>query len=202
MTESGAGAEKVGVVGNGDAASAVARTAQVVGDTSGGGGERPVRAQGKILTDIDAMRELIASAKSVALVGVSGNIRKASYFVLTYLSRTGLRLYPVNPNYPEILNYTCYPSLRELPERPDIVDIFLSGDAVERITEEAIAVGAGSVWMQLGISNRAAAERAASAGLQVVQNRCIKLEHGRWSGKMRTAGLNTGVFSSRRVRKL
>ena len=141
---------------------------------------------------------IISTARSVALVGVSANPIRSSNFVATYLVRTPLRIYPVNPAYDEVLGLPCSPSLRDLPEAPDIVDVFRNPDAIPGVVEEAIEVGAKVVWLQLGLRHDEAARRAMEAGLEVVQDRCLKIEHARFSGKLHLAGFDTGVISSRR----
>jgi hypothetical protein len=146
--------------------------------------------------------QIIQNAKSVALVGVSANILRSSNFVAAYLVRTDLDMYPVNPMYDEILGLKSYPSLADLPVVPDIVDVFRRRDELPNVVDEAIAVGAKVVWFQLGLRHDEAAEKAEAAGLQVVQDRCLKIEHARFSGKLHLAGFNTGVISSRRLRPI
>lgn len=146
--------------------------------------------------------EIIRSARSVALVGVSANPIRSSNFVAAYLVRTGLRVYPVNPAYDEVLGLPCHPTLRDLPEVPDIVDVFRSPEAIPGVVEEAIEVGAKVVWLQLGLRHEEAAARARQAGLAVVQDRCLKIEHARWNGSLHLAGFDTGVISSRRRRPI
>jgi predicted CoA-binding protein len=141
---------------------------------------------------------IIREARSVALVGVSANPIRSSNFVATYLVRTPLATYPVNPAYGEVLGLRCYPALHDLPEVPDIVDIFRREDAIPAVVEEAIEVGARVVWFQLGLRHDEAAQRARNAGLEVVQDRCLKIEHARFSGKLHLGGFDTGVISSRR----
>lgn len=145
---------------------------------------------------------IIREAESVALVGVSANPLRSSNFVATYLVRTDLRMYPVNPNYDEVLGMKSYPSLADLPEVPDIVDCFRRPEDLPGVVEEAIAIGAKVVWFQLGLRNDAAAGRAVEAGLEVVQDRCLKIEHARFAGGLHLAGFNTGVISSRRRRDI
>ena len=145
---------------------------------------------------------ILQSAESVALVGVSANPLRSSNFVATYLTRTGLRMYPVNPNYEEVLGLRSYPSLADLPEVPDIVDCFRKGEDLPDVVEEAIAVGAKVVWFQLGLRNDEAAARAQEAGLRVVQDRCLKIEHARFAGGLHLAGFDTGVITSRRRREI
>lgn len=145
---------------------------------------------------------ILQQAGSVALVGVSANPLRSSNFVATYLQRTSLRLYPVNPHYDEVLGMRCYPSLADLPEVPDIVDCFRKPEDLPAVVEEAIQVGAKVVWFQLGLRNDEAAARAVEAGLDVVQDRCLKIEHARFAGGLHLAGFDTGVISSRRRRAI
>lgn len=145
---------------------------------------------------------IIREAKSVALVGVSGNDLRASNFVAAYIARTHFRVYPVNPMYDEILGLKCFPSLAALPEVPDIVDVFRKHSALPGVVDEAIAIGAKVVWFQLGLRHDEAAQKAIDAGLEVVQDRCLKIEHARFSGRLNLAGFDTGVISSRRHREI
>jgi predicted CoA-binding protein len=145
---------------------------------------------------------IMRTAESVALVGVSANPIRSSNFVASYLVRTPFRTYPVNPSYDEVLGRRCYPSLRDLPEVPDIVDIFRRPDAIPAVVEEAIEVGARVVWFQLGLRHDEAAEMALAAGLEVVQDRCLKIEHARWHGGLHLGGFDTGVISSKRRRPI
>jgi predicted CoA-binding protein len=142
--------------------------------------------------------QIIQSARTAALVGISANPIRSSNFVATYLVRTPMRTYPVNPAYDEVLGLECYPTLADLPEAPDIVDIFRRPDAIPGVVDEAIEVGAKVVWFQLGLRHDEAAKRAADAGLLVVQDRCLKIEHARFSGKLHLAGFDTGLISSKR----
>ncbi|HEY6318320.1 MAG TPA: CoA-binding protein [Acidimicrobiia bacterium] len=145
---------------------------------------------------------ILQTAESVALVGVSPNPLSSSNFVATYLIRTPFRIYMVNPAADEILGRPSYPSLADLPEVPDIVDVFRRHDAIPGVVEEAIAVGAKVVWLQLGVRHGEAARTAMDAGLLVVQDRCLKIEHARFSGRLNLAGFNTGVITSTRRRPL
>ncbi len=155
-----------------------------------------------LMAEPDARERLriLRHARSVALVGVSANPLRSSNFVATYLIRTPYRIYPVNPNYDEVLGLRCYRSLRELPEVPDIVDCFRRVEDLPAVVEEAIEVGAKVVWFQLGLRNDQAARRAREAGLVVVQDRCLKIEHARFAGGLHLAGFDTGVISSKRRR--
>ena len=154
--------------------------------------------------EVDARERLriMRSAKSVALVGVSANPIRSSNFVASYLIRTDFVTYPVNPMYDEVLGMKCYPSLQDLPQVPDIVDIFRREDQIPTVVEEAIAVGAKVVWFQLGLRNDEAARMALDAGLAVVQDRCLKIEHARFAGGLHLGGFDTGVITSKRRRAL
>jgi uncharacterized protein len=152
-------------------------------------------------TAVERLR-IIQNAASVALVGVSSNPIRSSNFVASYLVRTPFRTYPVNPAYDEVLGLKCYDTLHDLPEVPDIVDVFRRHDAIPEVVDQAIDVGAKVVWLQLGLRHDEAAQKAVDAGLLVVQDRCLKIEHARFSGKLHLAGFNTGVVSSKRRRPI
>lgn len=136
----------------------------------------------------------------MALVGVSQNPLRSSNFVATYLIRQAYRMYAVNPNYDEVLGMKCYPTLADLPVVPDLVDCFRRAEDLPGVVQEAIDVGAKVVWFQLGLRNDEAAQMAIDAGLSVVQDRCLKIEHARFAGGLHLAGFDTGVVSSRRRR--
>ncbi|WP_255305220.1 CoA-binding protein [Microbacterium sp. 3J1] len=143
--------------------------------------------------------EVLRRARSIAIVGASNNPSRASYFVATYLlSSTGYEVYLVNPRETEILGQPVYASLADLPVAPDIVDVFRRHDDLPGVAQEAIEAGAQTLWLQLGSWNEDAAAIAESAGLAVVMDRCIKIEHARFHGGLHLAGFDTGVISSRR----
>jgi uncharacterized protein len=144
--------------------------------------------------------QILRDAKTVALVGVSPNPLRSSNFVATYLTRTPYTMWPVNPHAEEVLGLKCYPTLADLPGVPDIVDCFRKASELPQVVEEAIAVGAKVVWFQLGLRNDEAAAMAVAAGLKVVQDRCLKIEHARFAGGLHLAGFDTGVISSKRRR--
>lgn len=146
--------------------------------------------------------QIIQNFESVALVGVSANPIRSSNFVASYLVRTPFRTYPVNPAYDEVLGLKTYDTLANLPEVPDIVDVFRRHEAIPEVVDQAIEIGAKVVWLQLGIRHDEAAQKAADAGLLVVQDRCLKIEHARFSGRLHLAGFNTGVISSKRRRPI
>ncbi len=142
---------------------------------------------------------LLQQAKSVAIVGASSNPARASYFVGTYLlASSDFTVYFVNPMADEILGHRAYASLADLPAAPDIVDVFRKPSDLPEVLDEAIAAHAKTLWLQLGIEDEAIAEQASAAGMNVVMNRCIKIEHARFHGGLHLAGFNTGVISSRR----
>jgi predicted CoA-binding protein len=149
-------------------------------------------------TAIDRLR-ILRETRTIAMVGLSSNPFRPSHFAAIYMLAEGYNVIPVNPREQEILGRRCYASLRDIPQKVDLVDIFRDPEAVPPIVEEAIAIGAKVVWMQLGVINQAAAQRARDAGLEVVMDACVKIEHARFFGGLNTIGLNTGVISARRM---
>ena len=146
------------------------------------------------------IREILSRYRTIAMVGASANTSRPSYFAMKYLKQKGFRVIPVNPGQAgkEILGERVYASLADIPEKVDIVDIFRSSDAALGITKQAIELGAKVVWMQLGVRNDEAARLAEQAGLQVVMNRCPKIEYGRLSGELGWAGVYSRRLSSKR----
>jgi predicted CoA-binding protein len=146
--------------------------------------------------------EIMKNATNVAIVGASDNPSRASYFVATYLmSASHFKLFFVNPRLETLFGQPVYKSLADIPEQIDIVDAFRKSEDIPGVLDEAIAINAKVLWMQLGIRNQEAAERGVAAGLTVVQDRCLKIEHARFHGGLHLAGFNTGVISSRRNAK-
>ncbi|GAA2006202.1 CoA-binding protein [Brevibacterium samyangense] len=142
---------------------------------------------------------LLQNTRSIAIVGASNKPSRASYFVSTYLlSSSPYTVYFINPTATEILGHPVYPSLADLPEAPDLVDVFRKHDDLPQVAQEAVDVGAKALWLQLGSWNEDAARIAGDAGLTVVMNRCVKIEHARFHGGLHLAGFNTGVISSKR----
>lgn len=142
---------------------------------------------------------ILRRAKSIAIVGASPNPSRSSYFVGTYLLQSSdYRVYFVNPNATEILGQKAYPDLASLPEVPDIVDVFRKASDIPSVMDDALAVGAPTVWVQLGIWNEEAAIYGESKGLTVVMDRCLKVEHARFHGGLYLMGFDTGVISSRK----
>ena len=135
-----------------------------------------------ISTQPDAIRKLLQDARTIAIVGLSAKADRPSNEVAHRLQRAGYTIIPVNPAYEEVLGQKCYPSLHEVPGKIDLVDVFRKPAEVMGVVDEAIAVGAGSVWLQLGVIAPDAADKAAAAGLKVVSDRCTKIEHRRLIG--------------------
>lgn len=156
----------------------------------------------KLLTSSGEALQVLRAYSHLAMVGLSANPFRPSHFAAIYMLSEGYDVIPVNPRETEILGRTCYPSLTEAAKHHpiEIVDIFRNPKEVPPIVEEAITIGAKVVWMQLGVIHEAAAQRAIDAGLDVVMDRCVKLEHARFHGGQNLIGLNTGVVSARRLR--
>jgi len=151
-----------------------------------------------IVDDIAGLRRILGRSRTLAVVGLSAQWHRPSYFAAKYMQDHGYRIIPVNPRYGEVLGEKCYADLRSIPGPVDIVDCFRKSVEIPAIADDAIAMGAKVLWMQLGIVNDEAARRASEAGLDVVMNRCVKIEHARILGGLNWAGVNTGVISSRR----
>ncbi len=145
------------------------------------------------------IRGILATVRTIAMVGASTNWNRPSYFVMKYLQGKGYRVIPVNPVAAgqDLQGERVYASLRDIPDKIDMVDIFRASDAVPPIVEDAIAIGARVVWMQLGIRNDAAAEHAEAAGLEVIMNRCPKIEFGRLGGELSWSGVNSNIIRNR-----
>jgi predicted CoA-binding protein len=154
--------------------------------------------QGPFATTAADRIRILERYKRIAMIGLSANPFRPSHFAAIYLLSHGYDVTPVNPREKEVLGRRSYASLRDVPGPIEIVDIFREPAAVPAIVEDAIAVGAKVIWMQLGVIHEAAAERARQAGLEVVMDRCIKIEHARFFGGLSTIGLNTGVLSSQK----
>ena len=142
------------------------------------------------------IQRAIHSAKTVAVVGLSKQHLRASYFVGFYLRRHGYHVIPVNPREPEILGEKSYKSLVDVPVHVDIVNVFRAPDAVPAIAEEAVKIGAGTLWCQFGVISAEGARIAENGGVSVVMDRCIKVEHARYIGRMHWLGFNTGRITS------
>ncbi len=163
----------------------------------GVGGNSPVNLGAFASTASQRLR-ILERYRRIAMVGLSANPFRPSHFAAIYLLAEGYDVIPVNPGETRVLDRPCYPSLATVPGAIEVVDIFREPAAAPAIVEEAITVGAKVVWMQLGVIHEAAAERARVAGLEVVMDRCMKIEHARFFGGLNTVGMNTAVLTSRR----
>ena len=150
------------------------------------------------MEDIPTLRRILKDNHVIAVVGLSANWYRPSYFAAKYLLDHGYRVIPVNPSYKEVLGQKCYATLRDIPEKVDIVDCFRKSEEIMPLADDAIAIGAKVLWMQIGVLNDAAAAKARKAGLDVVMDRCMKIEYARLFGGLNWAGVNTGVISAKR----
>ena len=146
------------------------------------------------------IQELLKSAKTIAVVGLSTEKTKASNMAASYLQDEGYRVIPVNPRVDEVLGEKSYPDVKSIPFPVDIVDIYRPAAEVPQIVEDAIANGAKAVWMQLRIVDLESADHAVQAGLTAIVDKCVKMEHGRYGGMLHWAGMNTEVISAQRRR--
>ena len=144
------------------------------------------------------IRHILRNHRRVAMVGLSANESRPSFFVGYYLQRMGFEVIPVNPRYEQILGQKSYPDVVSIPEPPDVVDVFRRPDEISEVVDEAMTVGAKSLWLQFDVVNETEAARAQEAGLLVVMDKCMKIEHGRLRGGLHTAGMRTGVITTRR----
>ena len=153
------------------------------------------------MTDIRDLRRIMTDYKRVAIVGLSEDWSRPSNFAAKYLLDHGFEVIPVNPKYAEILGQKCYADLRDIPTPVDIVDLFQRVERVPPFVDQAIEIGAKVVWLQLGIVHEEAEQKARDAGLEVVHDRCMKIEYARLFGGLNTIGVNTGIISSQRPRQ-
>jgi predicted CoA-binding protein len=142
------------------------------------------------------IQRVLNTARTIAVVGLSNNELRASYFVGYYLTRHGYRVIPVNPRETEILGETSYPSLLDVPDKVDIVNVFRAPDALPEIAQQTVQVGAGALWCQFGVINETGARTAEDGGVTVIMDRCIKVEHARYVGRMHWLGFNTERITS------
>jgi len=154
------------------------------------------------MDDINTLRRILKDCRVIAVVGLSANWHRPSYFAAKYMQEHGYRVIPVNPQYQEVLGEKCYASLRDIPGKVDMVDVFRKTADVLPIAEDAVAIGARVLWQQLGVRNQAAADLARARGLEAVMDRCVKIEHGRLFGGLNWVGVNTRVVSAKRPRWL
>jgi len=156
------------------------------------------------MDDIHTLRRILRENHVIAVVGLSADWYRPSNFAAKYLQEHGYRVIPVNPRYAgqTVLGERCYGSVREIPEKVDVVDVFRRTQDVPPIADDAIAIGAKVLWQQIGVKNEEAAARARAAGLETVMDRCMKIEHGRLFGGLNWVGVNTKVISAKRPRWL
>ena len=154
------------------------------------------------MTDANTLRRILDTNKAVAVVGMSNKIHRPSYFVGKYLLDHGYTVYPVNPTFDEVLGLKSYPSLSDIPDAIDIVNCFRRSDQMLDLAKESIKIKAKVLWMQLGVVNEEARQLAQTNGLEVVMDRCTKIEHARLFGGLNWAGVNTGLISSKRPKKI
>ena len=150
------------------------------------------------MPDIPTLRRILAECQTIAVVGLSAKWHRPSFFAAKYLQDHGYRVIPVNPNYEEILGEACYPNLEAIPEQVDMVDLFQKPEITPDYARQAVKIGARALWLQLGIVNEEARQIGEASGLDVVMNRCVKIEHARLFGGLNFVGVNTRVISSQR----
>ncbi len=154
--------------------------------------------------DIETLRKILIQTRVIAVVGLSANWWRPSFFAAKYMQDHGYRIIPVNPNYEEILGERCYPSLEDIPKdiEVDMVDLFQRSEMTPPLARSAAAIGAKVLWLQLGVRNDEAAGLAVAGGLDVVMDRCVKIEHGRLLGGLNLFGVTTNVISAKRPKWL
>jgi predicted CoA-binding protein len=150
------------------------------------------------MSTIAQLRRILKENHTIAIVGLSADWYRPSYFAAKYMQEHGFRIIPVNPKYTEILGEKCYPDLKSIPEKIDMVDVFRKSADCAPIAKEAVAIGAKVLWLQLGVENDEAKAIAESGGVEFVENRCVKIEYARLFGGLSWFGVNTRIISSRR----
>lgn len=150
------------------------------------------------VTDSNGLRRILGNNHRIAVVGLSANPMRPSYFAAKYLKDHGYEIVPVNPNHEAVLDEKCYPDLLSIPGKIDIVDLFQKPDQIPAFVDQAITIGAKIIWMQLGIINEGAAKKAGDAGMEVVMDRCMKIEYARLFGGLNLVGVNTRMISAKR----
>jgi uncharacterized protein len=156
--------------------------------------------QQRLYQDPLVIQRILRETRTIAIVGLSTDPQRASWFVASYLQKEGYRIIPVNPKADRIVGEKAYPDLRSIPGPVDLVDVFRPAAECLGVAQEAVAIGAKALWLQLRLVNLEAAELAARAGLAVVMDRCVKMEHGRYSGRLHWGGMNTEIISARKAR--
>ena len=150
------------------------------------------------MSTVSYLRRILKDNHTIAVVGLSADWYRPSYFAAKYMQEHGFRIIPVNPKYTEILGERCYPDLKSIPEKVDIVDVFRKSEDCAPIAREAAAIGAKALWLQIGVMNDEARQIANDAGMDFVQNRCVKIEYARLFGGLSWFGVNTRIISARR----
>lgn len=158
-------------------------------------------AERRLYQDPGIIRNALSTTRTIAMVGLSPKSERPSHFVATYLQYEGYRVIPVNPMAKEILGEKAYPDLLSVPDKIDMVDVFRQPEECIEIAQQAIQIGAKTLWLQLHVINVEAANMAREAGLNVVMDRCVKIEHGRYNGSLHWVGMNTEIISARRARR-
>lgn len=151
------------------------------------------------MDDIRTLQKILSENKTIAVVGISASWHRPSFFAAKYMQHHGYTIIPVNPRYESVLGEKAYPSLADIPQPVDIVDCFRRAEEIPALAEQAVAINAKCLWMQLGVISEAGAAIARQANLDVIMNRCVKIEHARLFGGLNYAGVNTGVISARRI---
>ena len=150
------------------------------------------------MSTVSYLRRILKDNHTIAVVGLSADWYRPSYFAAKYMQEHGFRIIPVNPKYTEILGERCYPDLKSIPEKVDIVDVFRKSEDCAPIARDAAAIGAKALWLQIGVMNDEARQIANDAGMDFVQNRCVKIEYARLFGGLSWFGVNTRIISARR----
>jgi uncharacterized protein len=151
------------------------------------------------MDDISSLRHILQTCRTIAVVGLSAEWHRPSFFAAKYMQEHGYRIIPVNPKYPEILGEKSYSSLLDIPHAVDMVDVFRRAEDVMPIAQQAVQIGAKCLWQQIGVENEEAAAFVEKAGLSSVMNRCVKIEHARLFGGLHWAGVNTKVISAKKA---
>ena len=154
------------------------------------------------MTDTNTLRRILTDSNTVAIVGLSAKWHRPSFFVAKYLLDHGFTVVPVNPNYDEVLGQKCYPDLASIPQSVDIVDLFQRPQTAPDYARQAIAIGARVLWLQLSVTSEEARRIAEDGNLEFVENKCVKIEHGRIFGGLNFMGVDTKIISSRRIKHI
>jgi len=156
--------------------------------------------QQRLYQDPIVIQRLLRDVRTIAIVGLSTDPQRASWFVASYLKKEGYRIFPVNPKADRIVGEKAYLDLASIPEPVDLVDVFRPVAECSAVARQAVAIGAKALWLQLRLVSLEAAELASRSGLDIVLDRCVKMEHGRYRGRLHWAGMNTEIISARKSR--